>query len=300
MASISGSSPIQALDSHTYTGNFETSWCIGSVPHGGYVTAYIMRVVSLHFSTTLSNQNQPHTIALHLEFLRRTQVGPATFVIKDTKLGRQSSIVHVTLTQDDREEIVGYITQSNLNTEIGITVDTQWKLHPVPPSTDVTALKAGNDPLWEVPVLPFADFRKATNNVKGFLPRAGQAGPLLADQWIGFRSGEKIINEDVAFFADMWPQILDNTASTKAETFWYPTLLMNLDVKKSLPAEGVDYLFVRVSAKHIKNGRYDLEVIIMDEDNELVALSHHVCLAVSASRNLAQRSKLKREGGPKI
>ncbi|TKA53131.1 hypothetical protein B0A55_13215 [Friedmanniomyces simplex] len=73
---------------------------------------------------------------------------------------------------------------------------------------------------------------------------------------------------------------------------WYPTLLLNLDVKKALPAEGVKFLFTRLQAKAIKNGRYDLEVIVMDAEGDLVALSHHVCLAVSAERNLAARRKV--------
>lgn len=64
-------------------------------------------VVKLHFDTTLKKQNQPHTLALHLDFLRRTDIGNATFTVKDVKLGRQTSIVHVTLSQGEREEVVG-------------------------------------------------------------------------------------------------------------------------------------------------------------------------------------------------
>jgi hypothetical protein len=75
----------------------------------------------------------------------------------------------------------------------------------------------------------------------------------------------------------------------KPARFWYPTLLLNLDVKKVLPEEGVEWLFVRVEAKQIKNGRMDLEVVIMDEAGELVALSHHVAFALGAERNLAKR-----------
>lgn len=73
---------------------------------------------------------------------------------------------------------------------------------------------------------------------------------------------------------------------------WYPTLLLNLDIKKALPEEGVRWLFVRLQAKQIKNGRYDLEVLAMDTEGDLVALSHHVCFAVSAERNLAARRKV--------
>jgi hypothetical protein len=70
---------------------------------------------------------------------------------------------------------------------------------------------------------------------------------------------------------------------------WYPTLLLNIDFKKSLPEEGVEWLFVRAESKQIKNGRMDIEVIILDEAGDVVALSHHVALAVSAERNVAKR-----------
>lgn len=67
----------------------------------------LQKAVKKHFETTLSKQDQPHTLALHLDFLRRTQTGPAKFTIKDVKLGRQTSVVHITLSQDGREEVVG-------------------------------------------------------------------------------------------------------------------------------------------------------------------------------------------------
>ena len=86
----------------------------------------------------------------------------------------------------------------------------------------------------------------------------------------------------------------DSAAEAKnkkgAAKFWYPTLLLNLDIKKALPEEGVDWLFVRTRAKQIRNGRYDLEVVVMDEVGDVVALSHHVCMILPASRNLAARN----------
>jgi hypothetical protein len=38
----------------------------------------------------------------------------------------------------------------------------------------------------------------------------------------------------------------DKKKKTPVAKFWYPTLLLNIDVKKSLPEEGCDWLFVRV------------------------------------------------------
>lgn len=126
--------------------------------------------------------------------------------------------------------------------------------------------------------------------------------------------------------SDMWPQVVEayraerdpyhvdnpqdkddeqpfaQVASTQQEgkkkdgwaRFWYPTLLLNLEIKKALPAEGVEWLFTRVRAKQIRNGRMDLECVILDEGGDIVALSHHVTLVLGAERNMAER---RTEGG---
>jgi len=83
-----------------------------------------------------------------------------------------------------------------------------------------------------------------------------------------------------------------NTVPRDAK-FWYPTLLLNLDIKKALPEEGVEWLFVRVASKRIQNGRLDLEAVILDQEGEIVALSHHVCLVLGAERNFAERKSNK-------
>ena len=57
-----------------------------------------------------------------------------------------------------------------------------------------------------------------------------------------------------------------------------------------MPEEGVEWLFARTESKQIKNGRMDIDVIILDQTGEIVALSHHVALAVSSDRNVAART----------
>lgn len=270
-------------------------------------------MVKKHFETTLKKQNQPHTIALGLNFLRRTEVGEALFTVKDIKLGLRTSIVHVTLSQNIdnhlREEVLGYITQSNLTTEEGRTFETAWSLDQPPPPVDLRQLKQGKDKEWaEIPSLPHASFRKASQQVGFCFPRQGQKVLGAIDEWIHFKTSnpaELFTNESLGFLSDMWPQVIETMVVEDLYTpgkmtedkarrtggFWYPTVLLNLDVKKALPAEGVEWLFVRVRAKQVKNGRYDLEVIIMDEQGDLVALSNHVVMVMDASRNLAKRNR---------
>ncbi|KAK4992227.1 hypothetical protein LTR66_000412 [Elasticomyces elasticus] len=322
MTSFANATSVGRVDSHKYSANFPEDWCIGSVPHGGFITSCFLQVASAHFSTTLAKQKQPDTITLHLDFLRRTQVGPATFIVNDVKLGRQTSVIHVTLRQDDREEVVGYLTNSNLAAEEGMSLSTNYRLEPPSYPAAVSKLKNGTDKHWkERKRMPFAEWRKAGNQVRFFFPEAGQLQSSIADQWICFTNGDRFTSESIGFVADIFPQLIEaqqaggDPYSVKFEernldaervkrkegsALWYPTLLLNLDVKKALPAEGIEWLFVRTRTKVIKNGRYDLEIIIMDEDGDIVALSHHVCLVVSAERNMAGRRKRSEQGESKL
>lgn len=270
--------------------NFVCSW--STVPNGGYVTGCVLEVVSAHFSTALAKQNQPHTIALHIEFLRRTQVGPATFHVEDVKLGRQASVVHVRMSQEGREEVIAYATNSNIDTEQGVSFDTEYKLQPPPVSVVLRDLAKDTDKNWYLEEnMPFPKFRKASHQVKFYFPRNGQIQTNIADEWLCFRDGSNFTNSSIGFVADMFPLIVEAYRDQSQGPFWYPTLLLNLDVKKSLPPEGVKWLAIRVQTKKVKNGRMDLEVHVHDEQGDLVALSHHVTFVLDAARNTAARKK---------
>ncbi|KAI1430713.1 thioesterase-like superfamily-domain-containing protein [Xylaria sp. CBS 124048] len=230
-------------------------------------------------------------------------MGDATFTVKDVKLGRQMSTVHITLTQEGREEVVAYLTNSNMATESGITLQTGWSPNPpLPPPPDDFAKLAtdGEDANWVLHrSLPYMKVRKAMNRVRIHIPRGGQAQPNVIDEWLRLESGERFTTEAVGFVCDMWPQVLEEllvrqlgkkkSDGSDPAWLWYPTVTLNLDFKKVLPPEGVDWLHVRIQAKQIKNGRYDYEIVIFDDTGDIVALSHHVVMVVDASRNTAPR-----------
>ena len=87
--------------------------------------------------------------------------------------------------------------------------------------------------------------------------------------------------------------VKENESTT---TYWYPTLALNLDVKKLLPDEGVELLFVRVQAKLVRNGRFDLDVSVWDEGGEMVAHSVHASLVMDTSRNLTRKENGQKSG----
>jgi hypothetical protein len=168
-------------------------------------------------------------------------------------------------------------------------------------------LREDNDKNWaRQGAMPFASFRKASQKVQFHFPRQGHVMRSIGDEWLCFKNGEKFTNESLGYLADTFPMPVEqfredknpydvSSSDTQAGLakpvrYWYPTLVLNLDIKKVLPEGGVDWLFGRVRAKQIKNGRMDLEVIIMDEGGDIVAISNHVCLVLGSERNTAARS----------
>ncbi|EXJ75701.1 uncharacterized protein A1O5_00208 [Cladophialophora psammophila CBS 110553] len=337
--------PIQQLSSHQYALALENEWCIGTVPNGGYVTSAFLMVARTHMSLTHGTRSEPHPINLHLEFLRRTSVGPAIFTVKDVKLGARISNLHIVLSQkqehNDRwqDEAQGYITMSNIATEEGLSLDTQYQLWPPALPVDLSLLSAqGHDTNYTIRANdPFPSFRRAAQNIQIFLvqpdrrPQPGRSGRprAIVDQWVRFAPKTPSLNPDgsltgrwtndaLGFLVDMFPQIVESYVNPFVEEaaigqysefelktflesneprakFWYPTLALNLDVKKLLPEEGVEWLFVRVMAKVIRNGRFDLNIEVWDEAGELVASSTHASLIVDASRNMARKGKEKKD-----
>ncbi|KAJ9602541.1 hypothetical protein H2200_013084 [Cladophialophora chaetospira] len=177
---------------------------------------------------------------------------------------------------------------------------------------------------------PFPEFRRAAQNIQIFLvrpekkpaPNASTGRPrAVIEQWVRFMPKTprfdnvtgRWTNDALGFLVDMFPQVVETYVNPFVEEaalgqyspsemrelvkskeprakFWYPTLALNLDVKKLLPEEGVEWLFVRVRAKAIKNGRFDLDIEVWDEGGDLVASSVHASLIMDSSRNYNRKN----------
>ena len=299
------------------------------------MTSCFLSVARTHFATTCKALNQPHTLALQLNFVRRTSNGPAILIVSELKLGRRTSTIHISLSQGEQPPcVLGYLMQSNFDTEAGISLKTAYSLCPAPkPLVSTVALRDDSEPNWSLHHKPFSSFRKAGQHVRTYLPRDGQVGQALIDQWLCLENEQRFTSESLGYVADMFPQIVEaaygpedleregrkvrsgsgqspdaptpsvafkGSGKSQWAEFWYPTVLLNLEFKKALPLEGVEWLFSRVRSKEICNGRMDLEVIIMDENGAIVALSNHVALVVSAERNMNRSAQGSKEDGSRL
>lgn len=70
------------------------------------------------------------------------------------------------------------------------------------------------------------------------------------------------------------------------------TLTMSTEIKKTLPKDGVRWLYLRTETKGIQNGRMDLQVRLLDEGMDLVAISHQVTQIVKGIDKSGRSSNL--------
>lgn len=283
------------------------------VPNGGYVAATILRAAHLH----LEPRGQTDTVSAHWQFINKTSVGPAILLVEDTKMGKGLSVLHITLYQNhllsqhpwvtDKsvKAATAYITNGNLDREQGVTLPSGWTSGPVPPPpVDLTKLPRGDDPNWTEWIPYIKPLVQSLQNVDLFLPRKGHPLAATHDVWARLANGERWVQDDLGFVLDIGPPLLvesfrPSQGSDSAYEggyshdthMWYPTIVASLEVKKRLPVDGVEWIRYRVVCKNIKNGRYDAEVLIFDVDGDLVALSHHVAMAVGMERNVKPQAK---------
>ncbi|KAH6611703.1 thioesterase-like superfamily-domain-containing protein [Chaetomium sp. MPI-SDFR-AT-0129] len=323
VVSFSKATEVQRHGSHTYGVNLVDSFCIGTVPNGGYVTSCILRAAALH----LAESGQKDVLNAHVQFLNRTEIGPAVIIIEDVKLGRQLSTLHATLYQhallpeapwitqgSTRKEVAVYLTMSDLSKAKGVSLPTSFHnslQESLPPRPDFAALKEDRDSNWVRHRFPGGSplsYARCLQNTVYHDPRGEQPNTAVLYKWVRLASGEKFTAASLGFVSDCWPYVVEAQRPSRKEAeererrgetlafrpgtmFWYPTVVLNIELKKTLPEEGLEWLQMRVQSKQIKDGRFDLEVILLDEHGDLVALSNHVNLILGSERNTAERTK---------
>ena len=218
---------------------------------------------------------------------------------------------------------------ANLLASKGISFETSWSLSPAPVEASISKLAADADPRWISYRCPYhpEGFRRVQSYLKFYVPYE-LSDPTVVDQWITPSDPQATFtDENIGFVADVSLPILDNFypkeatgshAATVAAglgqqsdrekgitrvpdassgSYETPAMIMTLatsiEIKKRLPVGGAKWLFMRAQAKQIKNGRMDMEIVILDEGMDLVALSSQVLQIVDLKRVKKTKQKQK-------
>ncbi|KAM3454169.1 hypothetical protein MY3296_003224 [Beauveria thailandica] len=312
-ANAAGSTGVHQVDSNTYIVDLAPAFNIGTVPNGGYVAGHFLAVALAHVAKQYGHSN---VISAHWDFLSRSEAGRGTMVVDEIKIARNMSVLYISLYQHGqlteapwvsagaRRVVAGSVTCRDMAAETGQSLiggggsgSGPYSSVP-PPPVDLELLPRGQDPHWQLYEAP-DDFRPNWhwNMYEQRISSAPAASGVL-DMWLEYRSGDRIVNLDLAYLADVTPAICtyalqrapaNASQMLPASVSWYPTLNIHMDFKKSLPAEGARWLRVQTSIAEARNGRYGCDVDIFDADGAMVAQARHVAMIVDMSRNTASR-----------
>ena len=311
-------------NSNTYIADLKRDWCVGlgksrqgrfssfpggptdhgfncyTVPSGGYLASIIARAAQLHIQLRQPKLDQPDLITCHIEFIARAVVGYGEVTVTELSLGRQYSTLRLQLYQYPRQDrsrkpalcCEALLRQGNLKKERasgGLSLPTRpiLRREELPKRDECVERMDPPHLLRRRPAFLQMKFSMAKDTDE--LGKSAKLGPSVKQFWVSWQTNnDGFTIPALCFVADAFRPIPESYGIVDD---WFPTLSYGVEVKKEPPTGGWKTLFVRIEAHEIKNGRYDMDLAILDEDGDLVALSKHAVLMVPAERNHRHKSE---------
>nr|OQO26087.1 hypothetical protein B0A51_05817 [Rachicladosporium sp. CCFEE 5018] len=269
---------------------------------------------SVHVHKDYSAQQQPDTAALHFEYLRPCVAGDAVIRIEDVRLGKASFAVQVMLSQGAKEKVRAVAMNVDRSKSNGVSITTGYTRKPLEPPIDFDKLLVHQDPhwiRWENSWAPNSPAKWLSNVILAFRKQPN-VDKNMSDSSVRWKDPtQRWTTEMLGLVVDFSSPPAENhfegslngqAAYAREAISWaaegkqpppavgwrvprfYPTVSMSIDVKQALPAEGVEWLYVRASTKSVLDGRVDVHVEVWDVEGRLVALSQQMLMALDIGR----------------
>ncbi|KAH8668331.1 thioesterase family protein [Xylariales sp. PMI_506] len=310
---------LKQIASHSYTVSYHADWTVGLVLHGGSIAAAIYHAATTHLSTTLAAQDQPDILTLHFEFLRPCELCESTISVVDLKVGTVTSTIQLQLSQKGKARVMALATATNFDKLVGPTVPTAWEFYPAPrPKPDFAKVLAHQPDNHWLPFYISGEILPFTRRLLVLNPRDGLPVDGICDAWTSAMNSDPMDATYLTQMTDTIPSMSDTllrnggiydahrqyadlarwaeknpgspaklTNSLKdgmRATIFNNTVTLDIEFKRRLPKEGVQWIFIRTATRSLENGRLDIDVTICNEKMELLCLSRQVILALDAKR----------------
>ncbi|KFY85049.1 hypothetical protein V500_08751 [Pseudogymnoascus sp. VKM F-4518 (FW-2643)] len=255
----------------TFSATLTSDWCnIANIGFGGLCVSLILAASRAYFATTHPSRSQPDPIHVTAQFLSAVPAGPLTIQVQPEKLGRNYSVVRVSLRTATTICTVAFVTQGNLATESGPNFET--------PKFELPDRAKCREVISKV----FGTANPATKRCRIFCPPGGETpfwtpdlGRHRRDQWARLTDDDSRWDLlSLACIADWIPAMPLNYGYDKdmmgfLKTYGQSTISLTMEIRKD--PKGAQWLLQRAVMNAAKNGRFDLDVKIIDEDGDLVA-----------------------------
>ncbi|KAE9366745.1 hypothetical protein N431DRAFT_548499 [Stipitochalara longipes BDJ] len=284
-----------------FTANIAWDWCGEYGAWGGYIAALLCQTARTYLTLTRlsSKPAQPDPINSHFQLFYPNTPGPVRLTASLLKPGSRISVVKIELQKTvppnipSQGEIIyrtcalGIITMSNISLETGLTLRTEPSVpkEEIPNrETECEQWTLENDPIMEEIYLRAPVNDKLTTWVVKGSQNDGvtdRFGSSVMRTWSCRPGMQEFDILSIVALCD-WSQAAPSNFSPKHADLkagvLYATMSMTTEIKK-VP-KGAKWLYMRARVNVIKNGRFDMEVHIVDEGGELVAICKHAAVVV--------------------
>ncbi|KAF4630465.1 hypothetical protein G7Y89_g7679 [Cudoniella acicularis] len=269
----------------TFEGYLPHDWCsVVGRGHGGTTVTYIQAAATQYFRHRYPSLSQPDAIHLQIQFIAVVPQGPLVFAFRDIKLGRKFSVVEVEIKAKGRDgklstRAVAIVTQGNLATEAGATWENCEKSANAPVPRHLCERWCEE---WWMNALQTA------RQYRLYIPKGGpdrqfknRFGPGIRETWSKIDDGSAFEVVHLGTLCDpiaAIPISFSNLGDGPKNLFdfKYPTISMSMEVKKD--PKGAEWLFTRTVFRPASNGRIGIDVTVMDEGGDIVAVARLMSL----------------------
>lgn len=223
----------------------------------------------------------PHPIHVFVQFLSMVPAGSVTITCHSLRTSSRQCVVRVELSRNSASSepqpptTVAIVTYGDLSKEKGVSQDTKPVITTLPNRyTDCVPI---DDPV--------VDATPVTRKLHWIAPNANglwghRLGGHHREVWLSPRDGSKMSSIfHLAVLADMPLQPPATHELGFYTKYALSTLCLSVEFKK-IPHPDTRWVMTRSHSHKVSNGRYDVNVQVLDEFGELLALSNHVAYIV--------------------
>lgn len=256
------------------------------VAHGGLVASLLMRASADHaFRRTGNKQLVP--ASSQLNYFAPSSFGPITVQVEEVKLNSRSGLVRVQLWQQKDQAKPPVMTveatitlqdpstwqRNKLNLVTRTDEDGKNKFHRH--DGKYRQISRNGQPFYRFKPGMVVSHAPDTVIELGKGAPHPEYGPSVIECW--HKGDENWGINHLGFLSDHVGPILMNFP--EGRTYRQLSQNITVEVVKTPPEGGWEWLFIRQEMIACANGRFWIEVRIMDEDRQLVALGRHQCVA---------------------
>ncbi|KAL5365234.1 thioesterase-like superfamily-domain-containing protein [Aspergillus floccosus] len=246
---------------------------------GGFLDALMLSAAQRFAAAKFGPRRFPDAVHAFVQFLKMVPPGEVVITCDTLRVSSRQCVVKVELAGSAEASAtittVGIVTLGDISKEAGLSQPSQPALctPPAPPNRETECVTIDD---------PVVDATPVTSKLNWVAPRSpdGLWGHRLGghhrEVWVSFRDGSQI--DDMYHLALLSDMPLQPPATHQAGFYLQyalSTLCLTVEFKKR-PDPSTRWVMIRSNSHQVSNGRYDVNIQILDEAGDLLALSNHV------------------------